>query len=128
MQIIYAQLQYHDTSAFKCAFCRKCRQTFSICEKVYLDRGEGAALGAARGAVLLKELPPTRPPDRAARASSGTAADRSSDAANAALASLATCDGSSSCLFWPHTVVNVLGKHTAGLLLPLRRELPRAGR
>ena len=93
----------------------------------HLERGDGAALGAARGALLLKELPPTRPPDRAASASSGTAADKRSDAANAALASLATCEGSSSCLFWPQTVTALFGKHSAGLL-PFRREVPRRGR
>ena len=93
----------------------------------HLERGDGAALGTARGALLLKELPPTRPPDRAASASSGTAADKSSDAANAALASLATCEGSNSCLFWPQTVTALFGKHSAGFL-PFRRKFPRRGR
>ena len=99
----------------------------SLQNLAHLERGAGAALGAARGALLLKELPPTRPPDRAASASSGTAADRSNDAANAALASLTTCKGSSSCFFCPHTVMALFGEYIAGLLL-LKRMLPRAER
>lgn len=70
----------------------------------YLEPGAGDALGAALGALLLNELPPTRPPERAASASPGTVADSSNDAASAALASLATWKVSSSCFFWLHTV------------------------
>lgn len=96
----------------------------------HLDRGDGAALGAARGALLLNELPPTRPPDRAARASSGSAADNSREAASAAVAILATCRGSLSCLFALQTVYEGAdfldppsGRLTAGLL-PLSKVLP----
>ncbi len=63
-------------------------------QKLHLERGtEGADLGA----LLRKELPPTRPPDLAARASSGAAALSSRDAASAAAASFGAIDRRGSC-------------------------------
>ena len=101
--------------------------------KTHPERGEGAALGAALGALLLKELPPTRPPDLAARASSGTTADRSNDAARATPATLATCKDSTSCFFELHVVTGDAGfrdtgtgHRRTGLLLP-NTDWPSAG-
>jgi hypothetical protein len=65
-----------------------------LCHKPHLERGtEGADLGA----LLRKELPPTRPPDLAARASSGAAALSRRDAASAAAANLGAMDTRGSC-------------------------------
>ena len=101
--------------------------------KAHPERGEGAALGAALGALLLKELPPTRPPDLAARASSGTTADRSNDAARATPATLATCKDSTACFFELHVVTSDAvfrdtgtGHRRTGLLLP-NTDWPSAG-
>ena len=56
----------------------------------HLEPPERCGAGADRGALLLKELPPTRPPDRAARASPGTAAPSKIAAARAAAAGAAS--------------------------------------
>lgn len=87
-RLLVAQTPVHALIAGSCTYTEATALArWTLGRKTRLERG---ADGAERGALLLKELPPTRPPDLAASASSGSAAPRSREAASVAATGMAS--------------------------------------